>query len=319
LESGPGRPAAWRPCAPAAASCRPAAARWGGPATVLRVQGGARKGKGRPSGARMPRGGVWPAAVVRPWRTVLERRRRGKKNRRRLGSAFRRSWQARRHRGRDSGWPCGRCGHLARCMRPCVLRHGALRRVAGRGVHGRGAQAQGRGGGPTEVQVHRGDAEASVRRRNRRATRGRRGNGAALWSARRRRSAVFLFHLPVFEIAKLQKSSTKLKISQKQSCRGAVDLQLSRRATYVLINGLPRNAHRSCRFSTAQFTVHSAVNSIFGQFALKIGMSANYEKCVLGNNEQLSYWPILNFYSEIWRTRKKTISAFKVDLGFDRD
>jgi hypothetical protein len=27
----------------------------------------------------------------------------------------------------------------------------------------------------------------------------------------------------------------------------------------------------------------------------------------------------LNFYSEIWRTRKKTISAFKVDLGFDRD
>jgi hypothetical protein len=66
-------------------------------------------------------------------------------------------------------------------------------------------------------------------------------------------------------------------------------------------------------------TVHSAVNSIFGPFALKIGMSANYEICVPGNNEQLSYWPILNFYSEIWRTRKKTISAFKGDLGFDRD
>jgi hypothetical protein len=65
--------------------------------------------------------------------------------------------------------------------------------------------------------------------------------------------------------------------------------------------------------------VHSAVKPIFGQFALKIGMSANYEKCVPGNNEQLSYWLILNFYSEIWRTRKKAISAFKVDLGFDRD
>jgi hypothetical protein len=39
-------------------------------------------------------------------------------------------------------------------------------------------------------------------------------------------------------------------------------------------------------------------------------MSANYEKCVPGNNEQLLYWPILNFYSEIWRTRKKTKSAF---------
>jgi hypothetical protein len=78
-----------------------------------------------------------------------------------------------------------------------------------------------------------------------------------------------------------------------------------------LINGLSSNVDRSCSFSTAQVTVHSAFNLIFGQFALKIGMSANYEKCVLENNEQLSYWPILNFYSEIWRTRKKTISALK--------
>jgi hypothetical protein len=43
----------------------------------------------------------------------------------------------------------------------------------------------------------------------------------------------------------------------------------------------------------------------------KIGMSANYKKCVPGKNEQLSYWPILNFYSEIWRMRKKTKSSFK--------
>jgi hypothetical protein len=48
-------------------------------------------------------------------------------------------------------------------------------------------------------------------------------------------------------------------------------------------------------------------------------MSANYENCVPGNNEQLSYWPILNFYSEIWRMRKKTKSAFMEHLGFDRD
>jgi hypothetical protein len=45
-------------------------------------------------------------------------------------------------------------------------------------------------------------------------------------------------------------------------------------------------------------------------FALKIGMSADYEKCVSGNNEELLYWPILNFYGEIWRTRKKIKSAF---------
>jgi hypothetical protein len=57
------------------------------------------------------------------------------------------------------------------------------------------------------------------------------------------------------------------------------------------------------------------LNSIFRQFALKIGMSANYEKRVPGNNEQISYWPILNFYSEIWRTRKKTISALKEIKG----
>jgi hypothetical protein len=130
--------------------------------------------------------------------------------------------------------------------------------------------------------------------------------GAATTSA-----APLLFHLSVFAKAKLKKVTTNLKISKIKSCRGTIDLELSLRATYVLINGLPRNVDRSCSFSTARFTIHSALNSIFGQFALKIGMSANYEKCVPGNNEQLSYWPILNFYSEIWRTRKKTISALK--------
>jgi hypothetical protein len=65
------------------------------------------------------------------------------------------------------------------------------------------------------------------------------------------------------------------------------------------------------------FTARST--RFFGQFALKIGMSANYEKCVPGNNEELSYWPILNFYSEIWRTRKKTKSAFMEYLGFDHN
>jgi hypothetical protein len=52
-------------------------------------------------------------------------------------------------------------------------------------------------------------------------------------------------------------------------------------------------------------------NSNLSGFALKIGMSANYEKYVPGDNKELLYWPILNFYSEIWRTRKKTKSAFQ--------
>jgi hypothetical protein len=48
-------------------------------------------------------------------------------------------------------------------------------------------------------------------------------------------------------------------------------------------------------------------------------MTANYKNCVPRDNEQLSYLPILNFYSEIWRTRKKTKSAFTEHLAFDRD
>jgi hypothetical protein len=110
---------------------------------------------------------------------------------------------------------------------------------------------------------------------------------------------------------KTPKSVNKLEISKYKSCRGAIDLQLSQRATYVLINGLSRNVGRSWQNSRPQVTIHSTFDSIFGQFTLKIGMSANYKNCVPGNNEQLSYWPILNFYSEIWRTRKKTKSAFK--------
>jgi hypothetical protein len=118
------------------------------------------------------------------------------------------------------------------------------------------------------------------------------------------------FAIQFFEITKLQKLSTNLKNSKNKSCRGAIDLQLSQRASYVLINGLSGNVGRSWQNSRPQVTVHSTFNSIFGQLALKICMSANYENCVPGNNEQLSYWPILIFYSEIWRTRKKTESAF---------
>jgi hypothetical protein len=40
-------------------------------------------------------------------------------------------------------------------------------------------------------------------------------------------------------------------------------------------------------------------------------------KCVPGKFEQLWYWPILKFYSEILRTRKKTNPAFAEHLGFD--
>jgi hypothetical protein len=68
-----------------------------------------------------------------------------------------------------------------------------------------------------------------------------RGARDAAWGLRRRRQSLVLFRLSLFEIAKLQKLSTNLKISKNKSCRGAIDLQLSQRATYVLISGLSGN------------------------------------------------------------------------------
>jgi hypothetical protein len=59
----------------------------------------------------------------------------------------------------------------------------------------------------------------------------------------------------------------------------------------------------------ALVTVHNSFNSKLSGFPLKIGMSANYEKCVPEDSEELLYRPISNFYSKIWRTHKKTESA----------
>jgi hypothetical protein len=97
-----------------------------------------------------------------------------------------------------------------------------------------------RGGGPTVERESTAEAsgrsyakDCSVRRVAVLDT------GARALARRRRRPSEVLFRLSLFEIAKLQKSSTNLKISKKQSCRGAIDLQLSQKATYVLINRLP--------------------------------------------------------------------------------
>jgi aminopeptidase-like protein len=55
-----------------------------------------------------------------------------------------------------------------------------------------------------------------------------------------------------------------------------------------------------------QITVHNSFNTNLSGFALKIGMSTNYKKCVSRYSKELLYWPILNFYSEIWRSRVLT-------------
>jgi hypothetical protein len=60
---------------------------------------------------------------------------------------------------------------------------------------------------------------------------------------RRRRSAPNLIQVHLFKYAKLQKVATKLKISKNRSCRGDLDLQLSQRVSYALIN---RFVGKSC-------------------------------------------------------------------------
>jgi hypothetical protein len=45
---------------------------------------------------------------------------------------------------------------------------------------------------------------------------------------------------------------------------------------------------RTCQFSRPRNTVHSEINLVFGTFTLKIGLPANYEKCVPENNKELS-------------------------------
>jgi hypothetical protein len=61
--------------------------------------------------------------------------------------------------------------------------------------------------------------------------------GARALALSSRRLRPFQFRDPVLEIIKLQKVSTYSKISKTKSCRGAIDLQLSQREIYVLING----------------------------------------------------------------------------------
>jgi hypothetical protein len=56
-------------------------------------------------------------------------------------------------------------------------------------------------------------------------------------------------------------------------------------------------------------------NSNLRGFALKIGMSANYEKCVPENNKELLYWQILTSIVKFGEYVRKPIQPFR-DLGF---
>jgi hypothetical protein len=72
------------------------------------------------------------------------------------------------------------------------------------------------------------------------------------------------FRDSVFEFTKLQKVPTNFKISKNKSCRGALDLQLSQRASYVLINRFVGNRVEVAVFSTSRVTVHKGFKFVFG-------------------------------------------------------
>jgi hypothetical protein len=93
--------------------------------------------------------------------------------------------------------------------------------------------------------------------------------------------------------------STYSKSLKNRICRGAIDLQLSQRATYVLLNRFSEKHVEVPAKLGPEITMRSSFNTNLSNFALKIGMYINYEKCVPGNNGEIVYWPILNFYSEI--------------------
>jgi hypothetical protein len=86
--------------------------------------------------------------------------------------------------------------------------------------------------------VHREDAEASVRWRKAGSTRGTQGVRAR--NADVMMPALCTWFYFIYPSSKMQNPNflnRTCKISKYESCRRAIDLQLSQRATYVLING----------------------------------------------------------------------------------
>jgi hypothetical protein len=129
--------------------------------------------------------------------------------------------------------------------------------------------------------------------------------GKSLARCARWRRRPLLFHVHTFEIAKLPKAATKLKISKSRSCRWVIALQLSQRVTYVLVKGLTGKTWWTRWFSQPWVIVHRDFNSIFSQFTLKIWMFAYFENCVPRNNKELyndRFWTSIVKFGE--RERK---------------
>jgi hypothetical protein len=118
--------------------------------------------------------------------------------------------------------------------------------------------------------VHSDDFDVSVHRNSERKPRGWRGPDALMtrWARRRCRPSPVLFRLSPFEIAKLEKVSSNLKISENKSCRGAIVLQLSQRATWCLSNGLSGNVGRSWQNSRPGLLFKTALTKFLGIFHL---------------------------------------------------
>jgi hypothetical protein len=146
-----------------------------------------------------------------------------------------------KRRGRGRGAPKG--GRHGMASWPCMRTSWRVRvRARARGPVQCGLSLGAVYGGKARRRPHGGPRSTTKLSRLPYAgrTRGCHVAGAATAS-----TALLLFHLSVFANAKLEKVTTNLKISKNKSCRGVIDLQLSQRATYALINCLPGNVGRS--------------------------------------------------------------------------
>jgi hypothetical protein len=225
-----------------------------------RLQRGAGDGAGRWR-RKLGLGLLWPAATAimahrRSGRARLARLARFVKRGGELGTArvvgevVRASWAA---TWRMAG------SALAVCVGSTHKRGMARRRAHGYGV------------------VYSDDFDVSIHRHNAGKLHGRRGPDvrATRWARRRCRQSPVLFRLSLFEIARLQKLWTKLKFSKNKSCRGAIDLQLSQRASYIFINRFVGKTCWRCRNSALSYCSQRV------QLEFKQTFTQNFNVCQL--------------------------------------
>jgi hypothetical protein len=109
--------------------------------------------------------------------------------------------------------------------------------------------------------------------------------------------------------------TTNLKISKNKSCREAINLQLSQRATWCLSNGLSGNVGRSWQNSRSGLLFKTALTKFWGIFHLEFEMPLyiwNVFPEIMNNFYIGRFWTSIVKFGE--RARKPNLPFW--DLGF---